>query len=312
VNPYRRLAAILALTLGCPAEQADDDATFSAGLDSAGVSTTGGIDETGDDGTSGGADDEAPSDSSGDPDGTSDGGESANFVGGSEGGAMVECDLWTQDCPAGEKCMPWANDGGGSWNAAKCTPLDPAPQQPGDDCMVEGNDVSGNDNCALGSMCFSVDPETNVGTCVPFCSGSEANPTCDDAMQVCNISNDGVLILCLNTCDPLLQDCPTGAHQVQGCYPVNEDFLCWPDFSFDMGAYADPCEFFNVCDPGLFCAVVEFVPGCAGASGCCSEFCEVGAMNDCSGAAGGQECIAWFAEGAAPPGQELIGVCGLP
>ena len=29
------------------------------------------------------------------------------------GGTSIPCDLYTQDCPAGDKCMPWGNDGGG-------------------------------------------------------------------------------------------------------------------------------------------------------------------------------------------------------
>ncbi len=40
--------------------------------------------------------------------------------------------IWAQDCPEGEKCMPWANDGGGSWNATRCSPLDPNPSAVGD------------------------------------------------------------------------------------------------------------------------------------------------------------------------------------
>jgi hypothetical protein len=38
------------------------------------------------------------------------------------GGPSIECDQWAQDCPPGEKCMPWANDGGSSWNATRCFP----------------------------------------------------------------------------------------------------------------------------------------------------------------------------------------------
>ena len=33
------------------------------------------------------------------------------------GDEFFECDLFAQDCPAGEKCMPWANDGTEVWNA---------------------------------------------------------------------------------------------------------------------------------------------------------------------------------------------------
>ena len=38
------------------------------------------------------------------------------------GGATNECNQWVQDCPEGEKCMPWANDGGSAWNATRCRP----------------------------------------------------------------------------------------------------------------------------------------------------------------------------------------------
>jgi len=207
--------------------------------------------------------------------------------------------------------MPWANDGGSSWNATRCSPLDPAPAQAGDECTVEGSGVSGIDNCDISTMCWNVDPETNMGTCVAFCMGSEANPVCEDPNTSCVIANEGVLILCLPNCDPLLQDCGDG----QACYPINDGFACAPDASGEMGLFADPCEFINVCDPGLFCANADAVPNCAGSQGCCSSFCDTsdpmaGAM--CPGAAGGQDCVPWFDMGQAPPGFENVGACAIP
>jgi hypothetical protein len=227
------------------------------------------------------------------------------------GGAMMECDPYAQDCAAGEKCMPWANDGGSAWNATKCSPLDPNPGQPGDPCTVEGSGVSGIDTCDVATMCWDVDPETNMGTCVAFCTGTAADPMCEDPMTICSISNDGVLNLCLPSCDPLLQACPEG----QACYPILEEFACFPDAGGDLGAYGDPCEYLNVCDPGLYCSVPEAVPGCAGSLGCCTEFCDLTdpAGNDqCMGAAMGQECTPWFMEGQAPPGFENVGGCAIP
>ncbi|HWB80595.1 MAG TPA: ribulose phosphate epimerase [Nannocystaceae bacterium] len=226
------------------------------------------------------------------------------------GSANVECDVWAQDCPEGEKCMPWANDGGGSWNATRCSPLDPAPAQPGDECSVEGSGVSGIDNCDLGVMCWDVD-ENNMGTCVPFCMGTEANPVCEDPNTSCTIANEGTLILCLPNCDPLLQDCTEG----NACYPVDDAFVCGPDASGEMGLFGDACEFINVCDPGLFCANADIVPNCAGASGCCSSFCDLtdpDATANCPGNAGGQECVPWYEEGQAPPGFDDVGACGIP
>jgi len=227
------------------------------------------------------------------------------------GGVNIECDVWAQDCPEGEKCMPWANDGGSSWNATRCSPLDPNPAQIGDPCTVEGSGVSGIDNCDIASMCWDVDPETNEGTCVAFCSGSEANPVCEDPMTQCVIANEGTLILCLPNCDPLGQDCPEG----QACYPIDDSFACAPDAGGEMGAYGEGCEFLNVCDPGLFCANPDAVPNCAGAAGCCSEFCDLSDADPdsmCTGAAGGQICTPWYEEGQAPPGFESVGACAIP
>jgi hypothetical protein len=322
----RNISIVLCAALLAPtacSDESDGNSGTSGGLPPGGDSTDTGEDDgddapppdddsgdgkTGDDGGDG---DTGGGDSGGGDTGTDSGGA---FIQEPDGGnADVECDIWAQDCPEDQKCMPWANDGGTSWNATRCANLDPNPVQPGDDCETDGSDVSGNDNCAKGSMCFSVNPETNVGTCVAFCTGNANAPVCDDPGTLCNISNDGVLALCLTTCDPLLQDCPQGGHQAQGCYPVYEDFLCWPDFSFDLGAYGDPCEYFNVCDPGLFCALADIVPGCAGSQGCCTEYCDLEAPspNDaCSGA--GTECIPFYDEGAAPPGFEALGACALP
>jgi hypothetical protein len=141
--------------------------------------------------------------------------------------------------------------------------------------------------------------------------GSEANPVCEDPNTACAIANGGTLILCLPNCDPLLQDCADG----EGCYPIVDAFACAPDAGGAMGAYGEPCEFLNVCDPGLFCANADAVPNCAGANGCCSSFCDVSdpmASANCPGAAGGQECTPWFQMGQAPPGFENVGACAIP
>ncbi len=220
-----------------------------------------------------------------------------------------ECDMFAQDCPEGEKCMPWADDGGNSWNATRCSPISENPGQPGDECSVEGSGVSGIDDCDIGAMCWDVDPKTNIGTCVAMCTGDSANPLCEDPDTSCNIVNDGALVLCLPTCDPLLQDCPEG----QACYPVLEEFTCVPDASGEMGVFGDPCEFINVCDPGLFCADAAVVPNCVGAPSCCSEFCDLDAPagdSQCSGSADGQMCLPW--EPAPGPGLEALGACVLP
>ncbi len=226
------------------------------------------------------------------------------------GGGGAECDIWAQDCPAEEKCMPWANDGGNSWNATKCTPIDANASLIGDVC--DGGGVSGIDNCELGSMCYYVDGESGMGVCVPFCIGSPEDPSCADLGDQCSISNDGVLILCRKSCDPVLQDCSGAA----ACLPAagSDSFVCIVDASGESGASGDPCEFLNACDPGLFCAGADFVPGCV-STGCCTEFCDYSDPNKddaCLLKDDGASCELYFAEGEAPPGSENLGACILP
>ena len=218
-----------------------------------------------------------------------------------------ECDIWKQDCPEMEKCMPYANDGGGSWNATKCTSVDANPGQPGDECVAEGGGVSGIDNCAVGTMCWFLDAE-NKGTCVEMCTGSPNAPMCPGD-KICDESNDGVIIVCLDTCDPLAQSCPEN----QICFFDGVDtFICDFDASGEEGQYGDPCAYINVCDYGLFCANQMAVPGCESTDGCCSTYCNLMEPNTCPGAPE-QECVPWYAEGQTPPpGQENIGACAVP
>ena len=221
------------------------------------------------------------------------------------------CDPFEQDCPRGEKCMPWADDGGDELNANRCTPIAPLTGSVGDPCTVEGSATSGIDDCELGAMCWHVDPDTNTGVCIALCQGNESNPVCADPQTQCVIANDGVLTVCLPTCDPLLQDCTDD----DACTAVNDFFACFPDGSDVLGAFGDPCESFDGCDPGLFCAAAFSVPSCVGGGGCCSSFCDLNAGDpdaQCPGQAGGQSCLPWYAEGQAPPGDEDIGACAIP
>jgi hypothetical protein len=220
------------------------------------------------------------------------------------GGIAYECDLWAQDCPAGDKCMPWGEVD--TWNATRCTPLASAPALPGEACTVEGAAASGIDDCALGSMCWDVD-DAGEGTCVSLCTGSPDAPQCAAPELGCSVSNGGVLILCVPWCDPLVQDCPAGG----ACYPEARGFFCSPDASEDIGAYGDPCAYLNACDPGFWCAAQSDVPGCASEDGCCSEVCDASDPGfACAGE--GQVCEAFWSAGTAPPGQAAFGLCVMP
>ncbi|MEX1367430.1 MAG: ribulose phosphate epimerase [Nannocystaceae bacterium] len=219
-------------------------------------------------------------------------------------GELFECDIYEQDCRRGEKCTPWAIDGGNCWTAARCSPVTDDPGQRGDPCLVEGSPFSGVDTCDVGMVCSWVEPTTLEGTCVAMCTGSINAPTCEDPYEICVQTN--CRVLCIPWCNPLEQDCFEG----QACYPVGETFQCAADASEDMGVAGDPCEYINVCDPGLVCADAELVPGCASATGCCSPYCSIeDPMPPCLP---GQVCAPYYDVGTAPPGYEAVGLCVLP
>jgi hypothetical protein len=214
------------------------------------------------------------------------------------------CDPFAQNCALGEKCMPWASDGGDTWNATRCTPLSDDPAQPGDPCTAEGSATSGIDDCDVGAMCWGVDPITLDGVCIELCQGAPENPVCTAPEDTCVIANDGVLTVCLPRCDPLLQDCVDG----DGCYPLGDFFACYPA---GAGAYGDACESATDCDPGRFCADATSVPGCM-ASGCCSSLCDVSVGDPDAACGAGQSCVTWYVEGTAPPELENVGGCVVP
>ena len=224
------------------------------------------------------------------------------------GSAEIDgCDPWAQDCPVGQKCMPWANDGGYAWNDTRCVPIADDPAQPGEPCTVASMVLDGIDDCDLGSMCWNVEPVSMIGECVAFCEGSAADPSCADPATQCRIANDGVLILCLPLCNPLTQDCREG----EACYSYADGFSCGPDAPGGI-EYGGPCEFADVCDPGQFCDETFGVPGCTGTVGCCNAFCDLAAPDpnaDCPDAAQGQTCIPWYEPGQAPSGFANVGRC---
>lgn len=228
------------------------------------------------------------------------------FIQDTDTGVSIECDVWEQDCPQGEKCMPWANDGGNAWNATRCSPIDPDPDGLYDPCMVEGSGVSGIDSCDLGMICWDVD-ERGMGVCHGLCLGPQTAPSCEDRNATCTVTSDGILNLCRPPCQPLdIDTCSPG----QGCYPSDDGFVCAPDASGDtLGGAFDTCEFINACDPGLMCAGASLVGACEpGGANCCTPYCD---LSDpvCPDPT---SCIALFPEGEAPRPHENLGVCGTP
>ncbi|MCY1006014.1 hypothetical protein OV079_10650 [Nannocystis pusilla] len=231
------------------------------------------------------------------------------FIPQPDGGPQIECDPWVEDCPEGQKCMPWANDGGSSWNALKCVDIVPDPDGLGEPCSAIGSGVSGEDTCDKHMQCFDVDPVTLQGTCLAMCTGSPDKPGCDQPDAICSLSGEGVLILCIPTCDPLAPDCEPGDACIP--HPNGSGFICVIDAGGDEGQLFGACEYVNFCDPGLLCIESRFAAECdQDAIGCCLPYCDLTAPPSCPGA--GQECVPFFEQGQAPAGHEDLGVCALP
>jgi hypothetical protein len=198
------------------------------------------------------------------------------------------CDPYAQDCPEGEKCVPYGSTGG-NWDSHKCVPV-LGDQEPGEPCHYDGG-IEATDDCDATSLCWDVmdvDGEL-IGTCAPFCTGTPDDPQCPDfpgcIEYSCLTAGNSTVNICIPTCDPLAQDCSAGL----GCYWVNDDFHCI--FTTDDFPIGEVCETVNDCVVGSTCAAFELLPDCAGGS-CCTPFCDPAALVDsCPGLLPGTSCV---------------------
>jgi hypothetical protein len=286
------------LALGCGGSEATDTNPVLTTVGQTDSGTTGMDEDTG--GTSGATT-------------TTTGMTSGNFVtSDSAVSCGTMCDPWmANNCPAGEKCTAVACEvGSTAWDSNVCVPV-MGDKALGDECQYLGGGIDGLDDCAEGLMCWDQNPDTGLGVCIEFCSGSPTAPSCPGGQGFCTIANNGTLPICLPECDPLSPACPNPDNL---CLPSPDDlgFICVLNASQDMAPYGTPCQYANSCNHNLLCISSDAVPeaSCAGATSCCSPICDTTQPNTCPGT--GQECIAWWEAGTAPPNYETIGVCAVP
>jgi hypothetical protein len=220
------------------------------------------------------------------------------------GGVGGECDPKAQDCPEGFKCTAYASMLDGTWDANKCVPEPEDGGLQGEPCTVEDNMFTGLDDCAKGYICQFADDDGTNGICVEMCNPDSECPNTDGGNGHClEIANEGVLPLCLLTCDPLAQDCPGNL----ACYGI-DTYLCYrPDPVDNPGQDGDTCNFINACVAGLSCTDKAVLDGCQGDQyGCCSPFCSLDEMT-CTDP---EVCTPFF--DPPMPGYENVGVCTLP
>lgn len=219
--------------------------------------------------------------------------------------SISECDPIYQDCPEGEKCVAYSDDGQ-TLDANKCVPVtgDGASGEP----CTYGGVVEGTDDCDADNACFDVVEQDGVlvGTCTPFCQPPLDDPTCGDGLGCfIPVGQDESVALCLPGCDPLLQDCAMD----QLCVWGNADFVCLDGPGGGLGN-GEPCVPHDQCAPGLVCANGTFLPDCA-APNCCTEYCDINDPNYvCTNP--NYMCTPFWLDEPPPPEYANIGACVVP
>ncbi len=188
-----------------------------------------------------------------------------------------ECDFWAQDCNGDDRCIPSPD-----YQSLSCMATEnPDPWTVGEPCHPA--DEMGPDSCGPRSMCYGVDPWTDEGTCVEFCTGNEETATCEELNSAC--VHFGWAGLCLPSCDPLIADCPVGEMCVPTWMDENRagDYFCSPiAVPEDEGHPGDDCEYVNTCQSGAVCIAGSPLQECSGETiGCCTYFCDLDELNSC-------------------------------
>ncbi len=243
---------------------------------------------------------------------TSDGADASTSVPPDDDAEGAECSVYDQDCPMGEKCVPWSDQPDLVPDDIRCCPVVGGEGlQAGDTCTVEDYFGSCLDDCDVGNFCMDLDGD-GEGVCQPMCTGDANDPLCQ-TNESCLIYFAGVP-LCFSTCDPLLQDCAEG----NGCYPDEQSaggtgFICLPTIG-TTGDFNENCWLLSNCLPGFICVTPDFLPDCNGLVGCCTPLCDAAEADACDQFSPELECVSWYFGGQTPPSVTLedVGACALP
>lgn len=165
------------------------------------------------------------------------------------------CDIFEQDCEPDQHCVPQG------FVTRECVPIPLDPLADGEPCE-DGGDAP----CEEHSWCGLVDTTTGMGTCVPLCAGTRADPLCEEG-TICVIDDEDIVAFCQAPCDPFSSDaCPPGL----SCQATALGFGCLQNGGASRG---DGCAQNDTCSAGLTCESDAEVEGCCHGS-CCTPICD--------------------------------------
>ncbi|HET6582198.1 MAG TPA: hypothetical protein VFG69_02100 [Nannocystaceae bacterium] len=196
------------------------------------------------------------------------------------GGAPPECDIFLQDCPEGEKCVPEF------FSTRVCVPIAVEPIPTGDPCAPQADA----DPCEADAWCLA-DPSADTGTCVVQCAGDASDPVCPPDM-ICVIDDENVVAYCAPPCDPFAEECDP-----MTCKPTPHGFGCVPS---GMRHDGESCSEDDSCGTGLACRVRPPMLECCSGR-CCASYCDD--AHPCTTGA----CIPFDPP---LPGADGVGMCG--
>ena len=253
--------------------------------------------------------------------GTGTGGVSVGATGAATGGGSStgapagECLLAEQDCPdPAQKCMPWSAEDDRVPDTTRCCPLAENPKQLGETCQIQDYDGSCLDDCAKGTVCVQDDPNALQGICQALCDVTSPDPcapnqTCKPFFE--NVPGAPVVPICMDQCDPLLQDC---ARPDWSCIPDSptaqgmSGFLCSPPPPGPRKSALQACALANDCQPGLVCVPADLVPDCSFLY-CCTPLCDLTEPDPCPAVDPSLSCVDWMSPS---PKWDQVGVCVIP
>jgi hypothetical protein len=240
--------------------------------------------------------------------------DTGSFDSSGGGGPEGACSLWVDECGAGRKCMPYSVLEDRVPDEVKCCDAVPNPHLVGENCEITDYDGSCLDSCEVGSMCVLDDDETKSGLCRKFCqpSGPDCEPeqTCKSFFET--IATSPTVPLCMDKCDPLVQDCTPSTWKCIPDAPTDagqSGFICVPPPPTPERAVFDACGLANDCEAGLVCIGEDRVPSCPFTS-CCTAFCSLSEGDGpCQALHPDLQCVDWM---SAEPSWQDVGACAIP